>query len=138
MDAAELFNDVAKSNYQEFNRNPGSRRHLWNAIVSMNTVAEYAALHQLGYGQVSREKLDDAAMQIRDKHPFLNDLKYCAETFKHVRKIKDHRNLGSGFSTIATSTGVSEDPTTWQIGHCDPVDVLYRAVAALSGFPELK
>ncbi len=138
MDATEFFNEVAKSNYQEFIRNPGSRYHLWNAVVSMNTVAEYVALDQLGYGQVPRIKLDEAAKQIRDKHSILNDLKYCAETFKHVRKIKDHPKLGSGFSTLATSTGVSDDPTTWQIGQYDPVDVLCRAVAALSNFPELK
>jgi hypothetical protein len=138
MNAAEFFNGLAKCNYQEFNRNLGSRRHLWNAIVSMNTVAEYVALDHLGYGQVPRVKLDEAAKKIRDKHPVLKDLKYCAETFKHVRKIKDHPKLRPGFSTIATSTGVSDDPTTWQIGQYDPVDVLCRAVAALSNFPELQ
>jgi hypothetical protein len=138
MDAVEFFNEVAKSNYQEFIKNPGSRRHLWNAIVSMNTVAEYVALDQLGYGQVPRSKLDTTSKQVRDKHPILNDLKYCAETFKHVRKIKDHPKLGSGFSTTATSTGVSGDPRTLQIGQFDPVDVLRRSVAELSNFPNLK
>ncbi|MGH6725455.1 MAG: hypothetical protein ACREB8_02770 [Pseudolabrys sp.] len=138
MDAAEFFKDVAEFNYQEFNTNPGNLRHLWNAIVSMNTVAEYVALDQLGYSDVPRAKFDVAAKKIRDKHPILNDLKYCAETFKHVRKIKDHPKLGSGFSTIAASTGVSDDPTTWQIGQHKPVEVLRRAVAALSSFPELK
>jgi hypothetical protein len=138
MDATEFFNYVAKSNFEDFVRNPDSRRHLWNAIVSMNSVAEYVALDQLGYGQVPRKTLDAEATEIRKKHPILDDLKYCAETFKHVRKIKDHSSFSSGFSTIATSTGVSEAPATWQIGSHNLTDVLRRAVAELSSFPELK
>jgi len=130
IDATEFFND-------EFTLNSDSRRLLWKAIISMNTVAEYVALDRLGYGQVSRDALSKAAEQIREKSPVLNDLKCCAETFKHVRKIKDHRRLGSGFSTIATSAGVSEEPATWKIGQYDLVDVLSRAVAALSSLSEL-
>jgi hypothetical protein len=138
MNAAEFFNEVAKSNYQEFTSNRDSRRHLWNAIVSMNTVAEYVALDQLGYGQISRRRLDEVANLIRGKYPILGELKHCAETFKHVRKIKDHAKLGSGFTTISTSTGVSEEPATWKIGPYDLVDVLSRAAVILSSFPELK
>jgi hypothetical protein len=138
MDAAEFFKDIAKRNYQEFTLHPDSRRHLWNAIVSMNTMAEYVALARLSYVQVPRAKLDDEAKQIRAKHVALEELKYCAETFKHVRKIKDHPKYGSGFSTIATSTGVADEPTTWQIGQYNIVHVLERAVAVLTNFPELK
>ena len=103
----------------------------------MNTVPEYVALDRLGYDQVPRAKLNEAAKQIRDKYPILNDLKYCAETFKHVRKIRDHPKLDRGFSTIATSTGVSDEPPTWRIGQYNLVDVLKQAVITLSKLPEL-
>jgi hypothetical protein len=84
MDAREFFNTVVKRNYQEFTLNPDDFRSLWNAIVSMNTVAEYLALEQLQYAQVPREKLDTTAKQIRDKDQSLIDLKSCAEALKHV------------------------------------------------------
>jgi len=139
MTASEFFRDVAKGNYLQFTSNPGSRRLLWNAIVSMNTVAEYVALDRLGYSQVSRQTLDQASRQIRDTNPILSDLKYCAETFKHVRKIKDHPNLTVPFTTIATSTGVADhDVATWKIDQHDLSQVLEKAFAALSGLSELK
>ena len=139
MTAAEFFHDIAKGNYQQFASDPGSRRLLWNAIVSMNTVAEYVALDRLGYGQVSRKTLDGASNQLRDSIPILSDLKYCAETFKHVRKIKDHPSLATPFTTIATSTGVSDyDLTTWKIDQYDLVQVLGKAFATLCDLPELK
>jgi hypothetical protein len=104
---------------------------------SMNTVAEYFALHNLGYEQVPRSVPDRKAQQIREQIKELSDLKYCAETFKHVRKIKDHH--GSAFTTIATSTGVaSDDQTTWQIDQYDLVNVLQRAFATLGEILELK
>jgi hypothetical protein len=139
MNAAEFFKDVAKGNYDEFIRQPSSRRLLWNATVSMNTVAEYVALDRLRYNQVPRKTLDQTAKHFRDGQPILADLKYCAETFKHVRKIKYHPSLASTFTTIATSTGVSEhDVTTWKIDQHDLVQVLDRAFRTLSAFPELK
>jgi hypothetical protein len=139
MDAAEFFNGVVKGNYEEFIRQPSSRRLLWNATVSMNTVAEYVALDRLGYNQISRKELDETAKQIREDQPILADLKYCAETFKHVRKIKDHPSLTAPFTTIATSTGVSEhDMTAWKINQHDLVQVLDKAFNALNALPELK
>jgi hypothetical protein len=102
----------------------------------MNTVAEYIALDQLGYPQVSRDTLDERAQQIRARFHELSNLKYCAEALKHVRKIKDHH--GSEFTTIATSTGVSpDDQTTWNIAPYDLVNVLRKAFAVLQEIPEL-
>ena len=47
--------NVVKPNYDEFVRSPNDTRLLWNALVSMNTVAEYLALERLGYPQAGRK-----------------------------------------------------------------------------------
>jgi hypothetical protein len=54
MDTREYFNYVVVPNYNEFVRRPTDFHLLWNALVSMNTVAEHLGLYQRGYGQVSR------------------------------------------------------------------------------------
>jgi hypothetical protein len=83
--------------------------------------------------------LDQASKRVRDTNPILSDLKYCVETFKHVRKIKDHPNLATAFTTIATSTGVADhDMTTWKIDQNGLSQVLEKAFATLGGLPELK
>ena len=103
----------------------------------MNTVPEFVALHRRDYSEVDRNTLASEADQIRDTS--LRDLKFCAETFKHVRKINVSRNQGTRFETVATSTGGSTgDPTTWAIGQYDPVAVLQRAFSTLAALPELK
>ncbi len=139
MTAAEFFHDIVKCNYLQFMSNTRNRRLLWNAVVSMNTEAEYVALDRLGYSQVSRQMLDQASNQVRDSNSILSDLKYFAETFKHVRKIKDHPNLAAPFKTIATSTGISDhDLTTCKIDQHDLPEVLEKAFVTLSGLSELK
>jgi hypothetical protein len=125
MDASEFFNTVVKRNYQEFFIQKDDYRLLWNAIISMNTVAEYVAIEQHQYAQVPREVLDGTAKQIRNKD--LDDLKFCAEALKHVRKTTSSDKQGA-FTITATSTGVSaNDRTTWEIGPHDLVDVAQRA-----------
>jgi len=137
MNARDFFQDVVSPNYYKFEGRQNDLGLLWNAVVSMNTVAEYLALHNLGYEQVPRSVLDQRAQQIREQIKELSDLKYCAEAFKHIRKIKGHR--GPAFTTIATSTGVaSDDQTTWQIDQYDLVNVLQKAFAALGEIAELK
>ena len=89
MDTGEFFQNVARRNYFEFFERGDDIRLLWNAVVSMNSVAEYLALHQHNYAPISKKQLARTANQIREQHHLL-DLKYCAETFKHIRKIKDH------------------------------------------------
>ena len=129
MNAAEFFQIVVKGNYEQFTKCPGDLRLLWNSVVATNTVAEYVAVERHGYAEVSREALAQTAKQIRDEYPSLSDLKFCADTFKHVRKIEDHKKKEPNFTTIATSSGVSaDDRTTWTLKHYDLVDVLQRAV----------
>jgi hypothetical protein len=141
MDASEFFNTVVKRNYEEwtgFTGNQDDFRLLWNAIVSMNTVPEYLALDQLGYAQVSREVLDGTAKQIRDKDKSLIDLKFCAETLKHVRKIPRKQKQGSVTITISSTIASPIDRDTWTICSHDLIDVAERAFKALSALPELR
>jgi len=131
MDASEFFNTVVKRNYEEFTNNPNDFRSLWNAIVSMNTVAEYMALEQLQYAQVPREKLDATAEQIRAKD------KTCAAALKHVRKTTRSNKQGSFTVTVTSTIASPIDITTWTFGRYDLVDVAHRAFSALNAFPEL-
>jgi hypothetical protein len=47
MDAKEFFSVVVVENYKEAIADPANFRKLWNAALSMNTVAEYLALMEL-------------------------------------------------------------------------------------------
>jgi hypothetical protein len=137
MDTREYFNYVVVPNYNEFARRPTDFHLLWNALVSMNTVAEHLGLPQRGYGQVSRHELYQEARGIRGQFSAVEELKFCADTLKHVRKIQDHG--GGKFTTVATSTGVDPtDATTWTIGGHDLAKIAHDAFATLSGLPELK
>jgi hypothetical protein len=139
MDAREFFQDVVSRTYSEFAGCSNDIALLWNALVSMNSVAEYLALEKLNYAQVSRDELTSVANQIRQQH-FLLDLQFCADTFKHVRKIKDHS--GGKFTLTSSSTGVSSDKTTWVIERSNEVlnvvDVLEKSFAKLNEIPQLK
>jgi hypothetical protein len=132
MDASEFFNTVVKRNYEEFTGRSDDFRLLWNAIVSMNTVAEYMALEQLQYAQVPREKLDATAKQIRDKDQSLIDLKSCAEALKHVRKTTRSNKQGSFTVTVTSTIASPIDITTWTFGPYDLANVAQRAFRALS------
>jgi hypothetical protein len=137
MDTREYFNYVVVPNYNEFVRRPTDFHLLWNALVSMNTVAEHLGLYQRGYGQVSRNELYREAQEIRGQLSGVEDLKFCADTLKHVRKIQDQG--GGKFTTIATSTGVDPtDPTTWKVGGHDLGKVAHDVFATLDNLPELK
>ena len=137
MDASEFFQIVAEPNYEQLIGDPSDLRSLWNAVVSMNTIAEFLALDRLEYQPVTRSTLDNAAADIRKQFPSLLDLKFCAETFKHVRKIP---RISSGeISILASSTGFSSgDQTTWKIDELDVVTVLHNAFKTISSFPEFK
>jgi hypothetical protein len=102
----------------------------------MNTVPEYIALERAGYAEISRTELAQRANEIRDKTLHLADLKYCAETLKHVRKIEDR---GRAFSSQDSSTSIApEDKTTWLVGTFDLSNLLREAMAELETFPELQ
>jgi hypothetical protein len=140
MDAADFFRDVVKPNYEAFCVDQNQIQGLWNAVVSMNTVAEYVALDRLGYEDLEREELDKQAKEIRNANPSLSDLKVCADTLKHVRKLD--RKVRTEVTSILSSTGIlSNQPTTWVIGHKTPQyvlsNVLHSAFNTLSTFPEL-
>jgi hypothetical protein len=137
MDASEFFEAVVKRNWQEFNAKPDDFGLLWNAIVSMNTVAEYLVLHRLGYAEVPRPELERRAEEIRNNHTDLSHLKFCVDTLKHGRKTAKPKQ-DSQLSTVATSTGVlPDDQATWRIGSHHLVDVARRAFDTLNGWPEL-
>jgi hypothetical protein len=137
---SEFFHHVVKSNYSACYEHPRELSALWNAMVSMNTVAEYIALERLeraGHQQMSQQQLVQQANEIRAATLHLEDLKYCAETLKHVRKIKDLK--GGSFTLQAASTGVSpEDETTWHIAGFDLAKLMREALTELETFPELR
>jgi len=135
MTAAEFFQQVVKANCKDARDDPGDYRHIWDAIVAMNTVAEYLALDRAGGVQMSRQELDARANQIREKTEHLSDLKFCAESLKHVRKIEGGK---ATYQTVATSTAVRpEDLTTWQVGPLNLNKTMEDALAELETFPEL-
>ncbi|MEJ2378262.1 MAG: hypothetical protein P8Y71_23715 [Pseudolabrys sp.] len=136
MTAAEFFQQVVKQNCLVARKNPKEYRHLWNAIVSMNTVAEYLALDGSGRTQMPGLELATRANQIRDKTKHLSDLKECAEHLKHVRKIVDRK--GGEFEIIGSSTGHNlEDPTTWWAIRFNLKEIMEAALAELEKLPEL-
>ena len=109
VNAKEFFQEIVTKNYQESTADKASLRKLWNAVVSMNTVAEYVALAHLGYADdLERKDIDAKSSEVRKQYPNLQSLKKLAETLKHVR-----RHIPSGQLT-ASSTGIAPmDPTTW-------------------------
>jgi hypothetical protein len=141
MDASEFFNDVVKPNYEDYCYNQNQLRQLWNAVVSMNTVAEYVALDRLGYKEVGRVELFEKAKEIRKEHPILLDLKVCAETLKHVRKL-DSRVRTQATATTSSTGLLSTQPASWVIDYGTSQyvlsDVLHRAFSALRNVPEVK
>ena len=130
---------LVKRNYVEFLQNSNELRRLWNAVVSMNTVAEYVALDRLEYAKMSADQLDAEAKKIREHNPVLLDIKTCAETLKHVRKLQGRINTPT--SSTTSSTGLlSDQPDTWVINYDSRqyvlADVLRQAFETVSAFPE--
>ena len=117
MDALEFFEKIAKPNYDEAKRAPDDLRLLWNAVVSLNTVAEFVALHRRDYeANLDRNELSKEAEQIRENIPELDDLNKCAITFKHVRRIHKKAQYTVFERATPSSTGIDPgDPSTWSI-----------------------
>jgi hypothetical protein len=136
MDARDFFATVVTENYNQAKADPANFRKLWNALVSMNSVADYLALNQLAYGSVGRRGIDAVAAKIRMKYPALNAVRECADTLKHVR-----RHVGQ--QLVASSSGVmSGDPTSYELQDgstlYDLRAVLDQAFATISSLPEFK
>jgi hypothetical protein len=127
MDAREYFQIIVVPDCAHFQQSPNDIRLLFNALVSMNTVPEFLALHRLDYAlDISREKLDEEAEAIRVDLR-LTALQFCANMFKHVRRIP---RRSSEF--IASSTAVSPDDLgTWTVLGDDLVEVVHKAFATL-------
>jgi hypothetical protein len=130
MNAQEYFQIIVQLNYYEFYKTQNDIRLLWNAIVSMNAVPEFLVLHRRKYQPLDseREELEEEAAKIRDELG-LEDLHFCANALKHVRKIKGR---GAKFELQASSTGVSlDDQATWVLDGRDLVEVAHGAFARL-------
>ena len=127
MDAREYFQRIVVPDYAHFQQSPSDIRLLFNALVSMNPVPEFLALHRLDYAlDISREKLDEEAEAIRVDLR-LTALQFCANMFKHVRRVP---RRSSEF--IASSTAVSPDDLgTWTVLGDDLVEVVHKAFATL-------
>jgi hypothetical protein len=134
MDAREHFQMVVVPNYNEFVRS-GDFHSLGNALLSMNTVADYLGLDRRGYpSRISRNQRRREARTIRE-HSGLTDLQTCADVIRHVR-IEQERD---GVTSTLSSTGIDpNDQTTWNIGKHNLVKVAHEAFATLKEFPELK
>jgi hypothetical protein len=126
MDAREYFQRIVVPNYAYFQERPNDIRLLFNALVSMNTVPEFLALHRRKYSlDISREELLQDAQGIREELG-LTTLQSCANMFKHVRRMR------RGSSEITSSTAVSpDDQGTWTVLGYDLADVVHKAFATL-------
>src|SRR5262249_39930203 len=101
MDAREYFQRIVMPDYAHFQQSPNDIRLLFNALVSMNTVPKFLVLHRLGYAlDISREKLDEEVETIHVDLR-LTALQFCANMFKHVRRIT--------VASSRSSTAVSPD-----------------------------
>ena len=129
MNAREFFEGVVKPNYDEFVQSQNDIRLLWNVVVSMNTVPEFLVLHRHKYDPLPREVLDAEAAKIRYELDGFADLQFCANTLKHVRKIKGR---GAKFELEASSTGLlPDDQSKWSVATYDLVEVVHKAFATL-------
>jgi hypothetical protein len=136
MDPKAFFENVVLKNYDAYRADPTCFSKLWNAVVSANSVADYVALHRLGYGTLLRKRIDAESERVRQEYPELQSIRERADTLKHVR-----RHVGQGLTE--TSTGIlARDPTTWHLDDGSTLhslrDVLDRAVAVLPTIPEIK
>ena len=135
MDARDFFHEVVKRNYDEFVRSPNDIRLLWNVLVSMNTLPEFLALQQREYPpSISRNELYKLAEEIRGDLSGFDELKFCADALKHIRK--NFKDQGGG-STVSTTGLLPDDQATWTIVGYDLVKVVHNAFATLQEIPEL-
>jgi hypothetical protein len=107
MDAKEFFRIVVAENCKEAGADPTNFRKLWNAAVSINTVAEYLALDRAGYPTLKGGEVDKKAQAIREQIPELKAIKPHVDMLKHVRKHE-------GQEVSASSTGIlPQDPNSF-------------------------
>jgi hypothetical protein len=132
MDACEFFHQIVTPNCDEAMQRPTDLRLAWNAILSLNTMPEFLALHHLGYREnIDRKELDPEAAKIRKQHLSLAKLNTEAIKLKHVRRLSG-RKQNDSFSSIDSSTGYSTlEPTP-----ADMRKVIHDAFETIKAFPE--
>jgi hypothetical protein len=132
MDACEFFHQIVTPNCNDAMQRPFDLRLAWNAILSLNTMPEFLALHRLGYREnVDRKELDPEAAEIRKQHLSLANLNNEAIKLKHVRRLSG-RKQNEPFSSIDSSTGYSTSESTPP----DMRKVIHDAFETIKTFPE--
>ena len=135
MDAPEFYKCIVKPNYDSFDQGRGDIRLAWNAAVSMNSVAEYVALHRSGYAPMTEDKLSCEANKIRKCFPPLEKLNGEVITLKHVRNLRGIKKVNLPLSSNRSSTAYLPDvPLTWE----KLAQATDDAFATVSQFVELK
>jgi hypothetical protein len=113
MDAKEFFEKIVIPNYEDAIKNPTDLRKTYNAIITVNTMAEFLALHQFGYVEgLTEGQLAEKANEIRRHHTALERVKYHAEVMKHVRKL--HGTDKNISPTISSTEFATEEPKSWE------------------------
>jgi hypothetical protein len=132
MDAHEFFHQIVEPNCENALRPPYHLRLAWNAILSLNTVPEFIALHRLGYKtDVDRDLLYRETEDIRKKYPALTQLNNEAIKLKHVRRLPRKEN--EPLSSINSSTShVISEPTLAEL-----LETIRDAFQTVKAFPEL-
>jgi hypothetical protein len=132
MDACEFFHQIVTPNYDEAMQSPFDLRLAWNAILSLNTMPEFLALHRLGYPEdVDQKVLYREAGKTRKKYSSLEKLNNEAIKLKHVRRLSG-RKQNEPFSSISSSTSYSiSEPTP-----ADMLKVIHDAFETIKAFPE--
>ena len=133
MDAYEFFHQIVTPNCNEAMRPPFDLRLAWNAILSLNTMPEFLALHRLGYPEnVDRKVLDREAKEIRKRHLPLEKLNNEAIKLKHVRRLSGQKQ-NEPFSSIDSSTSYS----ILEPAPADMLKVIHDAFETMKAFPEI-
>jgi hypothetical protein len=132
MDACEFFHQIVTPNYDEAMQSPFDLRLAWNAILSLNTMPEFLALHRLGYPEdVDQKVLYREAGKTRKKYSSLEKLNNEAIKLKHVRRLSG-RKQNEPFSSISSSTSYSiSEPTP-----ADMLKVIHDAFETIKAFRE--
>ena len=135
MDAPEFFKCVVKPNYDAFAQRRDDIRLQWNAAVSMNSVAEWVALHRSGYRQMTEAELTCEANKIRKAFPALQTLNDKVTPLKHVRSLRGIKKKDLPVSSVQSSTAYLPDvPLTWE----KLAEAVDKAFPTMSQFDELK
>ena len=124
-----VFQSHRVENYKEAIADPANFRKLWNAAISMNTVAEFLALHRAGYPTTLKSgEVDEKAEAVRSEYPDLKAIKSYADKLKHLRK-----HVGQQLTASSTSILPRDQPS-----FVDLKNLVERTFTTLDRISELK